>query len=71
MAKRQKNQARQGLKASRHSQRHPQRGATGMAGDRTAVIVANPPAKNFSLLAASITLFAIWFVFLLVTALLS
>jgi len=33
-----------------------------------APIVAHPPAKNPSLLAVSLVLFALWFVFLLVAA---
>jgi hypothetical protein len=32
-------------------------------------VVARPPAKNVPLLTASIALFGLWFVFLLVTAL--
>ncbi len=32
-------------------------------------LAANPPAKNPTLLAVSIALFALWFAFLLVTAL--
>ena len=34
-----------------------------------AVLTAHPPAKHPTLLAVSIALFALWFIFLLVTAL--
>ena len=39
--------------------------------DQPATLVAHPPAKNPILLAVSIVLFAAWFLFLLVTALLA
>lgn len=38
---------------------------------QSSVIIAHPPAKSPTLLAVSIVLFAAWFVFLLVTALLA
>jgi hypothetical protein len=39
--------------------------------DQPAALVAHPPARNPTLLIVSIVLFAAWFVFLLVTALLA
>jgi hypothetical protein len=39
------------------------------AGSPEAAALAHPPARNLSLLAVSIILFAAWFIFLLVTAL--
>ena len=41
---------------------------SGNAGEATAVVI-HPPAKQPTLLAVSLSLFALWFVFLLVTAL--
>ena len=46
----------------------PRPAAAATASAAAAPIVANPPAKHPSLLAVSLLLFALWFVFLLVAA---
>jgi hypothetical protein len=53
---------------AKRKQNSYQPNATAVASAGIAPIVANPPAKNPSLLAVSLVLFALWFVFLLVAA---
>ena len=36
--------------------------------DRAPLVAANPPVKNYWLLGISVALFALWFIFLLITA---
>jgi len=52
-------------KRNKHAQATP---APIAASSAAAPVVAHPPAKNPSLLAVSLILFALWFVFLLVAA---
>jgi len=53
---------------AKRKQHSSQSTATVVASASGAPIVAHPPAKNPSLLAVSLVLFALWFVFLLVAA---
>jgi hypothetical protein len=53
---------------AKRKQHSSQSTATAAAPAGVAPIVAHPPAKNPSLLAVSLVLFALWFVFLLVAA---
>jgi len=71
MAKRHKNHSKQSGKSERRAGTQASGlPAASAAGTRSATVLANPPAKNPSLLGVSILLFALWFIFLLVTALL-
>ncbi len=65
--KRNKNQPKVPAGAGRRESRAT---AAASVADAAPAIVAAPPAKRPSLLAISILLFAIWFAFLLATALL-
>lgn len=63
MAKRSKSQAAKAVQTPR---------AENPAGGESApTTIAHPPTKNLSLLGISMLLFALWFIFLLVTALLA
>lgn len=72
MTKRQKHPTKTASRTDRSRQRHSERPrdreAAAIAA-KPADVLAHPPAGNLSLLAISIILFAGWFLFLLVTAL--
>jgi hypothetical protein len=72
MAKRTKQPARRAAKGERHEKNAAFREAA-LEREATlerAALVAHPPARHLSFLTFSILLFAAWFVFLFVTALL-